>query len=197
MPISDTIPKMERVPRCLSDSLKDRTINKIIDVEGEKFTDDPLDSGGPTKWGVTEFTAREWGYTGRMQDLPRSAAYEIYAAEYWDKIRGDKLVLFSPEVAEEVADTAVNCGPDKATMFLQRSLNVLNNRQKRYPDIAVDGDLGPATLRTLNSYLACRSDNGVLFRMLNSLQGAFYVELAERREKDERFVYGWFLHRVK
>jgi len=31
---------------------------------------------------------------------------------------------------------------------------------------------------------------------LNCLQGAFYVELAEKREKDERFVYGWLLNRV-
>ena len=36
----------------------------------------------------------------------------------------------------------------------------------------------------------------VLVRALNSLQGAFYVELAEKRQKDEAFVYGWLLNRV-
>ena len=36
----------------------------------------------------------------------------------------------------------------------------------------------------------------VMLRMLDAQQGAFYMDLAERRPKDERFVYGWFLHRV-
>jgi len=36
----------------------------------------------------------------------------------------------------------------------------------------------------------------VLCRALNCLQGAYYIELAERREKDERFVYGWLKNRV-
>jgi len=35
-----------------------------------------------------------------------------------------------------------------------------------------------------------------LYKMLNALQGAYYIELAERREKDEDFIYGWFKHRV-
>ena len=33
-------------------------------------------------------------------------------------------------------------------------------------------------------------------RALNCLQGAFYIELTERRQKDERFAYGWLLNRV-
>ncbi len=37
----------------------------------------------------------------------------------------------------------------------------------------------------------------VPLRALNALQGAFYVELAERRAKDEAFVYGWLLNRVE
>jgi hypothetical protein len=32
--------------------------------------------------------------------------------------------------------------------------------------------------------------------MLNSLQGSSYVEIAERREKDEKWIYGWFKNRV-
>jgi hypothetical protein len=36
----------------------------------------------------------------------------------------------------------------------------------------------------------------VVMRMLNSLQGAYLVEITERREQNEEFTYGWFLHRV-
>ena len=48
-------------------------------------------------------------------------------------------------------------------------------------------------------FSAIRSQKGmdVLVVMLNALQGAFYVTLAERREKDERFVFGWFANRVR
>ena len=35
-----------------------------------------------------------------------------------------------------------------------------------------------------------------MFILLNCLQGAYYVDLAERREKDQRFMYGWLTHRV-
>ena len=57
------------------------------------------------------------------------------------------------------------------------------------------GGSGTVTLRAFGGYLGTRDDDA-LVRALNCLQGAFYVELAERREKDERFVYGWLKHRV-
>jgi hypothetical protein len=27
--------------------------------------------------------------------------------------------------------------------------------------------------------------------MINCLQGSFYIELCERREKDEKYIFGW------
>ena len=101
-------------------------------------------------------------------------------------------------VAKEIVDTGVNMGIVRAAKFLQRSLTVLNNKEKFYPDLIVDGQLGPQTIRALGDYLAYRGSEGefVLVKMLNCLQGAFYVELAERREKDESFIFGWLKNRV-
>jgi lysozyme family protein len=73
---------------------------------------------------------------------------------------------------------------------------VLNNREGLYRDLKVDGIIGLATVSALTRYLEQR-DESALVKALNCLQGAFYIELAERREKDETFVYGWFKHRVK
>ena len=58
--------------------------------------------------------------------------------------------------------------------------------------------MGPSTLKALNAYLTKRGTQGelVLLRALNCLQGAFYIELVERRYKDEVFIYGWLLNRV-
>lgn len=176
-------------------TLKERIINTIIDVEGG-YVDDPNDSGGETNFGITLQVARANGYFGPMRDLPRPLAYDIYAAKYWDAVSGDALSALSDHVAEEVVDTAVNMGPGRAGRFLQRALNVLNRQEDIYLDLKVDGAIGPATIGALKSYLAVR-DELPLVRALNCLQGAFYIELAERREKDEAFVYGWLKNRVK
>lgn len=175
-------------------SLKNKIIDEIIRVEGG-YVNDPDDSGGETKFGITKEVARAFGYSGPMIDLPREIAFKIYEGRYWTPIRGNDLESLSVAVATEVVDTGVNAGIHRASVFLQRSLNVLNNRAKLYPDIAVDGLIGDGTLTALSRYLEYR-DEDTLVNMLNCLQGAFYVELAERREKDERFIYGWFKNRV-
>ena len=174
---------------------KRRVIDAIIETEGG-YINDLSDSGGETKFGITVATARAAGYSGEMRLLPRRVAFDIYSARYWDAVKADDLSEQSPATAFEVVDTGVNCGVDRAATFLQRCLNVFNNRGRFYPDIAVDGDIGPATLDALRSFLLMR-DESVLVSALNCLQGAFYIELAERREKDERYVYGWLKNRVK
>lgn len=178
-------------------SIKEEFINAIIEIEGG-YVDDPLDSGGKTNWGITEHVARANGYQGHMRDMPRELAFSIYSSQYWDSIRLTDIEELSPLIAGELADTGVNQGTGRAAEFLQRSLNVLNDRQNHYADLIVDKSIGNKTLSALRAYLKRRGKRGevVLFNMLNCLQGAFYVTLAERREKDERFMFGWFDHRV-
>ncbi|MBD3610559.1 MAG: hypothetical protein HUJ30_08420 [Gammaproteobacteria bacterium] len=177
--------------------LRDAIINDIINREGG-YVNDPADSGGETMYGITEAVARHYGYEGEMEDMPREVAEAIYANLYWNPLHLTSIETMSELITEELADTAVNQGVKRAATFLQRSLNVLNNRGELYIDLIIDGDVGPATLRALGEYLGHRGQEGeqVLHRMLNSLQGAFYVELAERREKDEKFIYGWYRARV-
>ena len=163
------------------------------------FVDDPDDSGGATNWGVTERVARKWGYTGDMRNLPKSAATDIAKKEYWDVMLLDDVATLSEAVALEMFDTGFNTGTSRAVKFLQRGLNVLNRKGQDFNDLVVDGGMGSKSLGAIKAFLNKRGKDGekVLLRVLNSLQGEFYVELAERREKDETFVYGWFLHRVK
>lgn len=176
---------------------RDRVINGIILREGG-YVDDSSDSGGKTNYGITEAVARSYGYDGDMRSLPRKTAFEIYTARYWDAMLLDRVEVISGLIAGELADTAVNMGVSRAGTFLQRSLNALNDKGQLYSDVMVDGAIGNRTLEALGLFIARRGDEGmiVLHRMLNALQGAFYVELAERREKDERFIYGWFKERI-
>ena len=171
---------------------KNRIVSGLIAVEGD-YWDDPTPNGGPTRYGITDRTARRHGDTG---DMRRSVAVRIYSSEYWDSVRADGLLRVSPALAAEVVDTCVNCGPGRASEFLQRQLNVLNRRATLYPDLVVDRSIGPRTIAAVIAYAAVR-DVSVLVRGLNCLQGAFYTELCERREADENNYYGWLSHRVK
>lgn len=178
-------------------ALKEQIINGIIDREGG-YVNDPRDSGGETMYGITVAVARKYGYSGRMAALPRETAFKIYESLYWKSLSLDQVEAIAPRVAAEMADTGVNMGTGRAAGFLQRSLNALNREQSDFNDLIVDHKIGGGTILALQTYIQRRGTEGerVLVCMLNCLQGAFYVELAEKRQKDERFVYGWFLHRV-
>lgn len=101
-------------------------------------------------------------------------------------------------LADELCDTGVNMGPSVASKFFQRWLTALNMRGKLYPDLIPDGAIGPRTITALKGYLSARGKEGeqVLLRALNCSQGARYLELAEGREANEDFLYGWVKERV-
>lgn len=162
------------------------------------YVNDPNDSGGETIWGITVAVARAFGYSGDMRSMTKDQARQIYRARYWDSMLLDRVAEMSPEIADELFDSGVNCGVAKAGTWLQRVLNVLNQGGAMYKDIAADGRVGPMTIAALREFLARRGANGarVVFRALNSLQGTHYITLAEDRAKDEAFVYGWLLNRV-
>lgn len=173
-------------------TLKQQIINGILAAEGG-YVNDPSDSGGETNYGITAAVARENGYYGEMRLMPRDFAFTIYSSRYWDSLCADDM---PGTVAAEVVDAGVNLGTIQAAKFLQRCLNVFNKQGSLYNDTKVDGIIGPATISALNAYLSFR-DESTLVKALNCLQGSFYIELAERRQKDERFVYGWLKNRVK
>lgn len=176
----------------------DIAVADILDIEGD-FSDDPADSGGKTRFGITEAVARRHGYTGPMRRLPAATAKEIYRTDYWDAQNLNAVAMLSYRIAWELFDTGVNMGISQAGEFLQMSLNALNRQATDYPDIDVYGAIGPATIDALTAFLKRRGKDGetVLLRALNALQGAAYIGLAERREKDEKYVFGWFLQRVR
>jgi lysozyme family protein len=173
----------------------------IIDsiLEAEKgYVDHPSDRGGPTNYGITQAVARRNGYDGDMKDLPLSLAREIYRKRYIVEPQFDKVAAIDPTVGHELIDTGVNMGPARASEFFQRALNVFNSRGTAYPDIFVDGRIGPDTLAAFKALLKRRGAVGssVMFKALNSLQGVRYIEIAENNQSQEDFTVGWFDKRV-
>jgi lysozyme family protein len=177
---------------------RDEIIMSVVGIEGG-YVNDKLDSGGKTKYGITKKVARKFGYKRSIKSLSLEVALSIYKHKYWNKIHGDELLKSgSEELAHEMFEQAVNMGVGQAGKHLQRVLNALNDRGIHYDDVYVDGDIGANTVRAFYAYSNKRGKDGirVLTSYLNALQGEFYINLAQRREKDERFVYGWGLNRV-
>lgn len=175
----------------------DRVIVPIIDREGG-YVDHPADRGGPTNWGITEATARRHGYRGHMRDLPREVALHIYAVEYWEGPNFEGVADISVPIAAELTDTGINMGVFVAAGFLQRALNLFNNRGRLYEDLRADGRIGPKTLKALETYLKRRGADAeaVMVAALNSFQGERYAAIAENDASQEDFAYGWFRTRV-
>jgi len=159
------------------------------------YSSNPNDAGGETMHGITAKLARAHGYTGPMKDMPLSEAYRISKIEFWDSLNLDKVVLVSYEVALEMYDTRFNTGQ----CYLQRALNKFNRMGRLYPDIKEDGDIGGQTIAALEAFMLTRGKTAeaVLLKALNSLQGAYYFSITDRREVNEDFIFGWFDKRVE
>ncbi|KQS49473.1 MULTISPECIES: glycoside hydrolase family 108 protein [unclassified Sphingomonas] len=175
----------------------DHLIDAVIDREGG-YSNHPADRGGPTRYGITQQVARSNGYPGDMRNFPRDQAETIYRRLYWTRPAFDQIAERAPKIAEELFDTGVNMGPAVAATFLQRALNALNRGATDYPDMILDGRIGPATLTALEAFLARRKPGGetVLLKAIEALQGERYVALAETRPANEAFLYGWLANRT-
>jgi lysozyme family protein len=172
-------------------------IEEAIGREGG-YVNHPADTGGATRWGVTEAVARAHGYRGNMRFYPREEAVAVYRRIYWLRPGFDRVAALAPRLAAEMFDTGINMGPDVAAGFLQRALNALNRGGSDYPDLLVDRRIGDLTIAALAAFLALRGAPGetVLLKALEALQGERYVSLAEQRPANEAFLYGWLANRI-
>jgi lysozyme family protein len=115
-----------------SRELFDRAIEVVLTHEGETYTDNPLDRGGPTKFGI----AQRWNPDVDVRQLTRAQAIEIYWERYW---KGRGYEDLRERIPIKVFDLAVNLGEKKAITCLQRALRACG------VPVKVDGRLGPET----------------------------------------------------
>ena len=184
---------------------RDDIIERTVQLKEKGYVNDPSDSGGETMWGITANTAKasrhlwyDFGFEGDMRELPLGLAYEIYARKYWNEMYLDEVAVIDLALAEKLFDIGVNYSTRAGQAWLQRCLNVLNDGGAYYDDLFVDGDIGPATIVALRAYVQKRKGEGkaVLYTMITGLLTNHYITLAERRVKDEKFVFGWMRARV-
>lgn len=169
----------------------DTMISGLITREGSTYTNNPNDNGGPTKYGITQTTARANGYTGDMRDLDEATARNIYKNVYWLQPKFDQLALIDEKLAEKVLDIKVNGG--NGVGFIQRALNTLNYMGVPFADLVADGNLGPASFGALQAYYKQRGALGqtTLYQMVQAQQSVRYMTLAEANKTQEQFSFGW------
>lgn len=168
-----------------------------VGVEGG-YANDPKDSGGATRWGITQAVARAYGFGGDIRTLPFNLAREIYLDRYWDYMRLSDVATIYPTLAKKLFDAGVNCGQAVAVKWLQAALNAFNQQGTAYADIAEDGGIGRITLYALSMFARARKAEGerVLFEAVDAQQGTHYLTLARTRATQEAFSFGWFSQRI-
>jgi len=170
----------------------DEILMRTLGIEGG-VSDDPDDRGGLTNFGIVTKTynaAVELGIIEANENGVRGLSIievkAIYYEMYWKPLNLD--YVDSVAIAEEIFDTGVNAGISKSAKIVQRALQALGE------DLERDGNLGPVTLGLVNKWI--KEAPEVFFKLLNALQGAFYVEITENDPSQSKFLKGWINKRV-
>ena len=171
-----------------------KKIDEIIVAEGgDKYTNDPKDRGGPTKYGITAAVYAAFGFNGDVKNCTYDQAVQIFAMRYYYQPKFGQIATVSETLAFEMFDWGVTSGPATAVKALQKALNVLNTEGADYPDITVDGGFGVLSMAALQSFLKRRGVDGMryLLEMVKAQRRVFYMNIAENDPTQERFENGW------
>lgn len=163
---------------------------ETLEKEGG-WSDHEHDSGGKTKFGITEANwaryAAQLHINCELRNITVADAKAFYFREFWEEYRCE--LLPHKAIAAEYFDTAVNAGPSVAGKCLQRALNFV--AFPGWPRLAVDGVVGPITRARARLTL----DKGLVLPLLISMNGAqwsFYESLSEQNTwKFNHFTRGW------
>ena len=167
------------------------------------YVNHPDDLGGETNLGITLKTARQFGYTGRMDTLSVDLANAILYQKFWKSMQLDSIANAQDttyyEVAARMYKFGMNAGSARSIRNFQRCLNVMNQKETKYADIAVDGRVGPKTNRAFRAYRKTFGTEGVkpLRVCFDGLSVNHYVRISEYREANESFTRGWFVQRFQ
>lgn len=155
---------------------------------GSKFTQDPNDPGGATKYGVSfrfleglPLDVSDIDKNGKLtwkdvQALSSGDAEEIYKFYFWNAL---KLDSFEFDLATVLFDTAVNMGKKRAVKALQ---SLTGSKP--------DGILGPKTIEA-----ALKGNQATTAKAILFYREAYYLRLFKSQKWASKYIDGW-LNRV-
>ena len=160
----------------------DKLIPHIIKWEGgSKFTNDPLDRGGATKYGITIGTLQGIKYDtnrdGKVSvDDVKALTYDdfkyILKSQYWDRWKAD--MIENQSIANLVVDWLWGSG--KHGIFIpQRLLGV-----------PADGIVGNVTINALN-----RTNQRNIYNKVWQARKQFYLDIVKSNPSQSKWLHGW------
>lgn len=178
-------------------------IADVMAFEGG-YSNHPGDAGGETNYGVTKVAAlsrradlvRLFNWDGDMRHLTPAMASWIYQMDYWNPLSGDALMALggkAPLMVDLLYQAGVNMGVRVVSGFFQTVLNVLNMDSALYPDLKVDGALGPVSVGAFQQLLAKRPNDGLknaIFLVTCEI-GHQYTQICVQSSQQERWMAGW------
>ena len=155
---------------------EDSTLSGII-------TDAPADKGGVTRYGLCaewhpDLVAKGFFSASMTADEALPMAEEAYSAQYDPQLLLGQVT--SDAVATALLSFAVLEGNFEAISLLQNAVVMLG------VPIAVDGEMGPATLAAANS-----CDPQKLLAAVVQLQKTHFAQIAIKDPSQEKWVKGW------
>ena len=166
----------------------------IFSVEGG-YVNDPKDPGGETNHGITAQTARSFGYTGSMKDLPIETATNIYVTNYINKPGYGEIITLSPAVGQKLVDAGVNAGTSRSSTWFQQGLNSLNRGGVDYAKITVDGKVGPGSVAAYQGLVKKRGKVKaceMMLKLVDAQQTIHYTSLTNLSQ----YTPGWIDARI-
>src|SRR5262249_4732583 len=119
------------------------------------YTNDPVDPGGATNWGITIHDARKYWKTDAspadVRNMPRTGAADIYRKHYAAPMRYDDLPA---GFDYSVLDAASNSGVGRAPIWAARALGISPVRSIN--DIVKPANDAPDKVTVIQKYWAIR-----------------------------------------
>jgi len=180
-------------PRLTAAQALDEAMRRTNAHEGG-YADVEGDAGGKTAvGGLTEALARDYGYTGSMAAMTLAQSLKIIVAHCWDNPGLAALAGIAPYLAIALYDVNVNFGPGRGAKWVQLALNALNVNNTYGPDLAPDGNFGPASRLRLTQVLKHRGAEAedwmveavVAHRMVH------YITRCNEKPDQRKFAAGW------
>ncbi len=154
---------------------------KVIGLEGG-YVNDKFDRGGETKYGITK---RDYPSID-IKNLTLKTAQKIYYKDYYTRDFMNLNKVEDKELCLELFESSVLMGVRTVAKNLQKALNYMNDNEKLFSDLKVDGWIGEKSFKALS-----KVDSKALIKVLNGLQFNKFIKIVERDKTQERFFKGW------
>jgi lysozyme family protein len=155
----------------------DDIITDVMKAEGwDTFTNDPVDRGGPTKWGITQKAWADWrGHDVTAEDV--EAITEPQARDFYEEgyIISPRFNLLGDQLIAMVVDCGVNHGVTRASKWVQKAVGATQ-----------DGVIGPKTIE------AVQGENPIaVYLRVCASRTKFYGKIVSRDPTQAKFISGW------